>query len=276
MSVPAADRDTLFGILAYRAGLVTLESLDAALGDRTRDVSRSLGQVLLDRGAITEPGRTILGALVDEHVRSHGGDATRSLASFETEVLTSWPPEYPFAPPRRGGGEPSTQASPDDGPTVDANPAGAAPGPGREPQTRPAPAAVRYLARGGLGDVFVAFDEELKREVALKQIREKNAHDPRIRSRFVAEAEITGHLEHPGVVPVYGLGCYEDGRPFYAMRFIQGVSLGAAIERFHAADADEGPAPLTGRCACGSSCGVSSTPATRSPTRTAGACCTAT
>ena len=56
------------------------------------------------------------------------------------------------------------------------------------------------------------------------------------RARFVLEAEITGGLEHPGIVPVYGLGTYADGRPFYAMRFIKGDNLKAAIERFHAAE----------------------------------------
>src|SRR5262249_17769600 len=53
------------------------------------------------------------------------------------------------------------------------------------------------------------------------------------RGRFLQEAEITGGLEHPGIVPVYGLGCYEDGRPFYAMRFIKGDNLKEAIDRFH-------------------------------------------
>ena len=48
------------------------------------------------------------------------------------------------------------------------------------------------------------------------------------------EAEVTGGLEHPGIVPVYGLGSYADGRPYYAMRFIRGDSLKEAIERFHA------------------------------------------
>src|SRR5262249_22870777 len=45
---------------------------------------------------------------------------------------------------------------------------------------------------------------------------------------------ITGGLEHPGIVPVYGLGSYGDGRPYYAMRFIRGDSLKEAIEQFHA------------------------------------------
>ena len=95
---------------------------------------------------------------------------------------------------------------------------------------------LRPHARGGLGEVFVAYDKELHREVALKEIRPDRADDPESRARFVLEAEITGSLEHPGIVPVYGLGQFGDGRPFYAMRFIQGDSLKEAIERFHAAD----------------------------------------
>jgi serine/threonine protein kinase len=82
--------------------------------------------------------------------------------------------------------------------------------------------------------VFVALDEELHREVALKEIQDRHADSQESRARFVLEAEITGGLEHPGIVPVYGLGVYPDGRPFYAMRFIKGDSLQDAIDRFHA------------------------------------------
>ncbi len=92
---------------------------------------------------------------------------------------------------------------------------------------------LRPHAKGGLGEVFVAEDGELHREVALKQIQSRHADDSNSRSRFMLEAEITGGLEHPGIVPVYGLGMYADGRPFYAMRFIRGDSLKDAIERFH-------------------------------------------
>jgi tetratricopeptide (TPR) repeat protein/tRNA A-37 threonylcarbamoyl transferase component Bud32 len=83
----------------------------------------------------------------------------------------------------------------------------------------------------------VALDTELHREVALKQILDDHADDPLSRHRFLLEAEITGGLEHPGIIPVYGLGTYGDGRPYYAMRFIRGDSLKEAIERFHT-DAD--------------------------------------
>jgi tetratricopeptide (TPR) repeat protein len=83
----------------------------------------------------------------------------------------------------------------------------------------------------------VAHDEELHREIALKEIQDRYADDPESRSRFVLEAEVTGGLEHPGIVPVYGLGAYPDGRPFYAMRFIRGDSLKEAIDCFHQAEA---------------------------------------
>ncbi|MEM9657200.1 MAG: protein kinase, partial [Planctomycetota bacterium] len=92
---------------------------------------------------------------------------------------------------------------------------------------------VRPHARGGLGKVSVARDAQLNREVALKELLDSHADNPASRARFLLEAEITGGLEHPGVVPVYGLGCYADGRPFYAMRFIRGDSLQQAIDRFH-------------------------------------------
>jgi serine/threonine protein kinase len=77
-------------------------------------------------------------------------------------------------------------------------------------------------------------DCELNREVALQQILDHQADDPASRQRFLLEAEITGGLEHPAIVPVYGLGAYADGRPYYAIRFIKGDSLKEAIKRFHA------------------------------------------
>jgi serine/threonine protein kinase len=106
---------------------------------------------------------------------------------------------------------------------------------------QPATGESRYLvmrphAKGGLGEVFVARDTELRREVALKEIQARFACHDVSRRRFVLEAEVTGQLEHPGIVPVYGLGMYADGRPYYAMRLIRGGSFQEAIDRFHAAE----------------------------------------
>ncbi len=96
---------------------------------------------------------------------------------------------------------------------------------------------LRPLGKGGLGIVSVALDEELHREVALKEIQPRLADNTESRLRFVREAEITGGLEHPGIVPVYGLGTYSDGRLFYAMQLIRGESLRAATEQCFRAEA---------------------------------------
>jgi len=92
----------------------------------------------------------------------------------------------------------------------------------------------RHHASGGLGHVFVAVDQEVGREVALKRIKPEYADEPGDRARFEREAEITGRLEHPGVVPLCGRDA--DGRPYYAMRFIRGRSLRGAIEEFYKSD----------------------------------------
>jgi serine/threonine-protein kinase len=95
---------------------------------------------------------------------------------------------------------------------------------------------VRLHAKGGLGEVFVADDMELNRQVALKRMQERCRNDPDSRRRFLQETEITARLEHPGIVPVHGLVQDQDGNPCYAMRFIQGESLEEALRRFHEAD----------------------------------------
>jgi serine/threonine-protein kinase len=109
------------------------------------------------------------------------------------------------------------------------------------PPGGPVPGGLRYSllalhAKGGLGEVYLARDAELNREVALKQMQPHLADQPDLRRRFLLEAEVTGRLEHPGIVPVYGLGVDARGRPFYAMRFIRGESLQQAIDGFHKGD----------------------------------------
>jgi serine/threonine protein kinase len=88
-------------------------------------------------------------------------------------------------------------------------------------------------AKGGLGEVFVAQDAELHRQVALKFLKPQFKSDSGACARFLLEAEITARLEHPGVVPVYGLVPQPDGTNAYAMRFIEGETLKDAIERLH-------------------------------------------
>ena len=90
------------------------------------------------------------------------------------------------------------------------------------------------LGHGGIGIVFDAVDEELARPVAVKRLRPDRADDAVARERFQREAAVTGRLDHPGVVPVYGCGADAEGRPYYAMRRIPGRTLRQALDRYFA------------------------------------------
>lgn len=86
---------------------------------------------------------------------------------------------------------------------------------------------------GGLGALYLAHDTELGRLVIVKGIRPERANDFASQRQFVNEAAITGQLEHPGIVPIYGFGRDEHRRPYYAMHMIRGTKLGEVIRHFH-------------------------------------------
>jgi tetratricopeptide (TPR) repeat protein len=81
------------------------------------------------------------------------------------------------------------------------------------------------IGRGGMGDVYRARDRELDREVAVKILQAQYPADSPTAVRFLAEAKITGQLQHPGVPAVYRVAALPDGRPFLAMKLIKGCTL---------------------------------------------------
>lgn len=81
------------------------------------------------------------------------------------------------------------------------------------------------LARGGMGAVLRGHDPALRRDVAVKILLPSHAARPDLVRRFVEEAQVAGQLQHPGVVPVYDLGAFADGRPYFAMKLVQGRTL---------------------------------------------------
>jgi serine/threonine protein kinase len=96
--------------------------------------------------------------------------------------------------------------------------------------------------------VWLAHDADLGREVGLKELRPDRGGHAEARCRFLKEAQITGQLEHPSIVPVYELARRpEDGQPFYAMRLVHGRTLRDAIAAFHGARTDGGADPLEQR-----------------------------
>ena len=89
-------------------------------------------------------------------------------------------------------------------------------------------------ASGGLGAIFAATRYRVASPGGPQaDAARRTQRTLRAANGFVAEAEITGKLEHPGIVPVYGLGAGPDGLPYYAMRFVKGETLSTAIHRFH-------------------------------------------
>jgi WD40 repeat protein/serine/threonine protein kinase len=226
MAESGTDRNLFPGILALQFGFITSDALVMAVNAWLPQRDTPLGDILLQQGALDPETLTLLLALVEKHLQTQEGDAPVSMAALSTREpigdflskiedeniraslshLAAQSDPYPTRPP-----ESSTQT----------------------PLSSARFRVIRPHARGGLGQVSVALDQELHREVALKEIQDQHADDQDSRSRFLLEAEVTGGLEHPGIVPVYSLGTYADGRPFYAMRFVRGDSLHDAIQRFH-------------------------------------------
>jgi serine/threonine protein kinase len=90
----------------------------------------------------------------------------------------------------------------------------------------------RFLARGGLGEIFLANEEPLGRRVAIKIPRDRAGRSNSHR-RLIREAQITGRLKHPGIVPVFACSPAASPAPCYAMQYISGQTFAAAIEAFH-------------------------------------------
>ena len=93
---------------------------------------------------------------------------------------------------------------------------------------------IRKIGQGGLGDVWLGRDENLKRNVAIKEMNRSAIGSEKAWQRFHREAEITGHLEHPNVVSLYQSGIDpHSGEPFYVMRFVGKRTLSDAIAEYH-------------------------------------------
>lgn len=101
------------------------------------------------------------------------------------------------------------------------------------------------IARGGMGAILEVFDEDLRRKLAMKVILERSAPgttgtpskpdgstrvEPTVLARFLEEAQVTGQLDHPGIVPVHELGLDASGRVYFTMRLVHGRDLEAIFD----------------------------------------------
>src|SRR5262249_21508870 len=153
---------------------------------------RPLGDILADQGALKPDHRTLLEALVRAHLAQHDDDPRKSLAAVSSLGSARQDLERiadPDVQARPRVAAPARRAGADDpDATIAPEGVGAATSAGLRFRV------LRPHAEGGLGVVSVARDEELHREVALKEIKGRYADHPESRARFVLEAEVTGGL----------------------------------------------------------------------------------
>ena len=234
------DRNLFFGVLGLQVGFITQTQLIDAMQQWVVEKNSPIETILVRKGFLTQEYADFLQELVDKHLHLNGGAIEKSIATLSSihdvrkQLQSLEDPDLDATLSRaleihrQSFEETMVQPVTPDG-QIASGPAVVKPG----DRFR----ILRPHARGGLGEISIAEDTELHREVALKQIRDPYCQDNASRARFMVEAEVTGQLEHPGIVPVHSLGQDKQGRPFYVMRFIKGSSLKDAIHDFHSRSA---------------------------------------
>jgi serine/threonine-protein kinase len=217
------DRNLLFGVVALQADLIDNDQFVKACTLWTAQKTLPLADIFIDQGWMTSADRADVERLLERKLKKHDGDAKASLVQITElsvrEALATL--DHPvFQQSLIGLAQPSSTPAMS---TV-----------AHEPKRLGRYTLMQQHAVGGIGQVWLARDADLGREVALKEIRPDRLGNPQIWLRFQEEARITGQLEHPGIVPVYELvRGQRDQRPFYTMRFIHGRTLSAACKRYH-------------------------------------------
>ncbi len=103
------------------------------------------------------------------------------------------------------------------------------------------------IARGGMGAIYRVYDRKLRRRMAMKVMMARGSSDshdantlaekePRMLSRFLEEAQITGQIDHPGIVPVHEMGLDAEGRVFFTMKLVKGRDFRQILDLVHAGE----------------------------------------
>jgi hypothetical protein len=202
------------------AGQRTLGAIDPLEGAADRTIVTDLGEdagadrtIVLDEAA-DRPGesdKTFVSDAVPEAIirtlQSHYGDADDDARPGQTlkgrEAARFASPKSTLVIKTRLLRDTQTQST----------------GPGAEPEYE----LLKVLGEGGMGVVYDARQTSIDRNVALKMIKGAAAKNDRQQAKFLAEAVVTGELDHPNIVPIYDVGRNEQGNLFYSMKKVQGT-----------------------------------------------------
>lgn len=236
MNTDRADFNLLFGVLALQGDLIDARQFVEASTAWAAEKHKPLAQHLVERGWISPADRELVERLLERKLAKHSGDVQKSLgAAAEGAASVQQAVGMAIASVRDDDVQQSLVG-------IAEGRAGATSYTLLTTITPPREGRDRYTlttlhAKGGIGQVWLARDSSLDREVALKELLPERAGDEAIHRRFLQEAKITGQLDHPGVVPVYEMAASSSGdsgaRPYYTMRFIRGRTFSEAVVAYH-------------------------------------------
>ncbi|HEV3120332.1 MAG TPA: serine/threonine-protein kinase, partial [Isosphaeraceae bacterium] len=217
------ERNALFLLLALQADLIREDDVRDVSSPGPGGTEKAVADLLVDKGVLTQADRDFIDREIERKLGKHETIAAAFLASRSLDQTRGLLSEtgnseltrvFDTLPQHEG-----LQLVAEIGKT-DAT---------RERYTR-----TKLHAKGGMGQVWLAHDLDLGRNVALKELRPERLENPVVWQRFLQEAKITGQLEHPGIVPVYELARTSgDNQPYYTMRFVRGSTLTDRVIAYH-------------------------------------------
>jgi len=224
MPEPEADQNLLFGVIALQSGLIEMQQFVDACTLWSARGRQDLADILVEQGWLDREDSEHVGYLLKRRMEKQGRNLQQSLAAVPDDIKVAL-------------------ASIDD-PTIQETLHGSVQ---KHDTSKPSSASRDSIqlqekvtlqglhSTGGIGQIWKAHDDNLGREIALKELKTQFAGSESHRERFVREARLTGQLQHPGIVPVYDFVTSEDrSRCYYTMRFVKGKTLTEAIHAYHA------------------------------------------